>query len=440
MGSIKKILIIAVLLPLIIIGALKGYMYYKLQETMDKVVTQVAPLGILKYGGLSTSLTGRLTVKNLSFDIRGMDDTIRIRSLSYAPPNLMFLFKDSDSIKQGRLPESMQLEIIGLNMDLYGDLTDEFEDTINLVNDNLKGVNPLCGGKMFMGPREYREMGYEEITIDTSIHYTFDKRARTASITLNEAIHDMSSSYIKLTLVGFASDRLSQILSPEGLPRLANVTVEYTDKSFYQRIVKTCAEKSNMPLEEYVNAEVNQTPEYFAYVWGGIIPGPGLREAYRSFLLDPKSVFVSIDIPEDVSAESLSLFQPEDIPGLLNMQLSVNEQPVEDLSFAYFEGKIDELGAKVEKSMEEKNAPKAETKKKRPLKPAQYYRVSSRNLPKYIGKKVEITTTTGQVREGKLVRITGNTVHLERRLSGGTYDMTVSMSRIKSARVWLRKR
>ena len=82
--------------------------------------------------------------------------------------------------------------------------------------------------------------------------------------------------------------------------------------------------------------------------------------------------------------------------------------------------------------------PKAKTKP--PLKPAKYYRVAARNLPKYIGKKVEITTTSGQLREGKLVRISGNTVHLERHLSGGIYDMTVSMSRIKTARVWLRKR
>jgi len=440
MGSLKKILIFVILIPLLVIGAIMGIMRYKLQETMDKVATQVSPFGVLKYGGLSTSLTGRLTVKDISFEVRGMDDVIRIKSLSYLPPNLMFLFQDNDSIKQGRLPESMRLEIIGLNMDLYGDLTDQIQDTVNLMNDNLKGVNPLCGGKVFLGPRVYRQMGYEEVTIDTDLHYSFDKLARKASITFNEAIHDMNSSYIRLELTGFASDRLSQILSPEGMPRLANITFEYTDKSLYQRIVQTCAEKSKLPIEEYIEAEINQTPEYFAYIWGGIIPGAGLRKAYRTFLQDPQTISLSIDIPEDITAESLSLFQPEDIPGVLNMRLSVNGQPIEDLSFSYFQGKIDALSTKVEKSLAEKDAPQPKTKATPALKPAKYYRVAAKKLPKYIGKKVEITTTAGQIREGKLVRITGNTLHLERRLSGGIYNMTVSFSRVKSARVWLRKR
>jgi hypothetical protein len=334
----------------------------------------------------------------------------------------------------------MRLEIIGMNMDLFGNITENLEETINIANAKLKGVNPLCGGKVYFGPREYREMGYEEVTIDSSVHYTFDKHKRTASVTFAETMHDMSETYIKINLAGITSNRISQLMTPEGMPRIAMITIEYTDKSLYKRIVKNCAEKSEMPLEEYIDAEVNQNPEYFAYVWGGVIPGPGIRQAYQNFLLDPQSISVSIEIPEDVTSESLNLFQSEDIPGLLNLQLSVNGRPVEDLSFTYFDGKITDLSAKVEKSLDDKNAPPPKEKAKAQLKPAKYYKISARKLPRYIGKKVEITTTSHQVREGKLVRISGNTLHLRRHISGGVYDMTVSMSRIKSARVWLQKR
>lgn len=440
MGSLRKILIVVILLPLILVGSILGITYYKLQETMDMLVTQLSPFGVLKYGGLSTSLSGRLTVKNLSFDIRGTDDTIHITSISYLPPHLLYLFQDNSTIKQGRLPESMRLEIIGLNMDLFGNVTEDLEETINLANANLKGVNPLCGGKVYFGPREYREMGYEEVTIDSNIHYTFNKQARTASVTFAETMHDMSETYIKINLTGFTSNRISQLMTPEGMPRIGMITIEYTDKSLFKRIVQNCAEKSEMPLEEYIDAEVNQNPEYFAYVWGGVIPGPGIRQAYQNFLLDPQSISVSIQIPEDVTSDSLNLFQPEDIPGLLNMQLSVNGRPVEDLSFTFFDGKISDLSAKVEKSLDDKNAPPPKEKAKALLKPAKYYKVSTSKLPRYIGKKVEITTTSNQVREGKLTRISGNTMHLRRHISGGTYDMTVSISRIKSARVWLQKR
>jgi len=439
MGSLQKILIAAVLLPLLIIGSIMGITYYKLQETMDMAVKQLSPFGVLKYGGLSTSITGQLTVKNISFDIRGTDDTVRIKSMSYLPPNPLYLFQDNDSLKQGRLPETMRLEILGMNMDLFGNVTENLEETVNLANANLKGINPLCGGTVYFGPRDYRDMGYEEVTIDSTIHYKFDKQKRTASITFTETMQDMGETYIKINLTGFKSDRISQLMTPEGMPRVSMVTIDYIDKSLYKRIVKNCAEKSAMPVEEYIDAEVNQNPEYFAYVWAGVIPGPGIRQAYQNFLLDPQSLSVSIQIPEDVTSESLNLFQSEDIPGLLNLQLSVNGRPVEDLSFTYFDGKISELSDRVEKSLDEKNAPPKKEKAKIQLLPPKYYKVSPGRLSKYVGKKVEVTTSSHQIREGKLIRISGNTVHLRRHISGGVYDMTVSMSRIKSVRVWLQK-
>jgi hypothetical protein len=117
---------------------------------------------------------GSLAVEDISIRIHGMDDELRIKAVRYQTPNLLYLVQANKQFEQGRIPESLSLSVEGLNIDLFGEFTDRLEQMVNEMNFQLHGVNPLCGGRLFFGPRELRDMGYEEIRGDMQIGYYYD--------------------------------------------------------------------------------------------------------------------------------------------------------------------------------------------------------------------------------------------------------------------------
>ncbi len=441
MKSLKQILIAIILIPLLIIGGIKGYMHYQLKSNLEQLARQFSVFGTFEYGDISTSLSGRLSVENIRLRFHDLNDVIRIKAVHYSPDSLWFLLTKGDKLKQGYLPESMQLAVEGLNMDLFGDITEKVEDVINELNFQMKGVNPLCGGRLFIGPREYREMGYEELTTDFSIGYLLDMQNQQLLIDIKSNVKDMVAAHIRATVSGISDTRLSRLYANPNPPRLKQISMQYIDKSYTRRFVKMCAELSNLSKQEFIEAEANQKPIYFASTWG-IIPGAGLRQAYKRFLSNPGKVEFSMELPESVELKNIDLFKAEDIPQLLKLKLVVNGENINDLSFKFYSGKRPQLGKDIKhlfgKEEKTSEAPAKATKKKKPQK--RYREVSARRLPKYIGRQIRLVTDNGKHREGTLTSITDNTLHIRQNVYKGTFEMTVPLSRVKKAEVLLEQR
>ena len=420
-------------------GGIKAYMYYSFKNEMDQLARQFSLFGQLEYGGLSTSLTGSLRVHDISLRVHGMDDELRIKTLGYHTPNLWYLLQDSKQFDRGRIPQRLSLSIEGLTVDLFGEFTDRLEEMNSELHFQLQGINPLCGGRLFFGPRELRDMGYEEITGDMQIGYRFDAQNQQIIVDISSSTRDMATVSMQGIIDGVSDTAFMSFIQPGAQPRLSRITVNYTDQSYTRRQVEYCAGLSKLQPNEYIEAEANQKPAYYGFLWG-VVPGPGLRQAYRAFLTNPGQINLSLELPESVNPETLHLFKPEDIPGLLNLQLSVNGEAVTDLRFNFYEGQQLDMGSKFKQVFAQPDAtpaPQPSREKKIVRQETRYHVIPVSGLKKYVGEEVRLQTSSGQPRMGFLIKIGSNVAHVEQRVHGGKFTMQVPMGTITRAEVLL---
>lgn len=438
MQKLKYFVLVPLVIAVLAYGGIKAYMYYSLKNKMDQLAQQFSLFGQLKYGGLTTSVKGSLAVEDISIRVHGIDDELRIKTIRYQTPNLMYLVQANKQFEQGRIPESLSLSVEGLNVELFGEFTDRLEQMVNELNFQLHGVNPLCGGRLFFGPRELRDMGYEEITGDVQIGYHFDAANAQIIVDITSRTQDMAAARMQGIIEGISDTSFFSMMQPANPPRLSKITVNYTDQSYAKRFTEYCAGLSKLELNEYIAAEVSQQPIYYGYSWG-FVPGPGLRQAYRAFLTNPGQIDVSLELPESVTPESIELFKPEDIPGLINLQVSVNGEAVKDLSFDFYQGQKLDMGGKFDQLFAQPGAePVAPQRPKKKVKyETKYYRVPVSGLKKHLGEEVRLRTSSGKTRLGFLAKIGTNVAYVEQRVHGGKFTMQVPLGSITNAEVLL---
>lgn len=437
--KIKYLLLAIVALPLVLFGIVKLYLNYQLNEFMDTVAARARPFVSVERGGVSTTLSGEASIHNIEIYITGTDDVVRIEKLTYDTPNIWYLLRDLGGVRNNRAPLSLHLNLKGLSMDLYGDLTDRMEDAVNTLNLDLAGVNKLCGGRLFMGPREYRDMGYEEIVIDGDIGYEADAITEEITVNMDLGFRDMGSYRLTILSGGFLGTPFADRVPHPHPPAIDALRITYQDRSYASRFVKYCSELGKMSEAEFIAAEVEQGPAYFANLVG-FVPGPGLRAAYKEILSNPGKIAVTMEWPEAVDPGNLHLYKPEDIPKMLNLTLAVNDKPVEDLSFRFYDGKTLDVGRRFSALMARDDSAKPVVVKKKPrrLRP-KYYPVTPSRLKNYVGTDVRLTLKGDVLRDGELIKVVGNTAYVRKRLSGGNYTMQVSLSRIRKAEALLTK-
>ncbi len=422
-------------------GGIKAYLYYSLKSEMDQLARQFSLFGKLEYGSLSSSVNGSLAVHDLTLRVHGMDDEARIKTLRYQTPNLWYLLQDSKQLEKGRIPQRLSLDIEGLALDLYGEFTDRLEELISQLNLQLHGVNPLCGGRLFFGPSEMRDMGYEEIVADMHIGYRLDAANARLILDITSNSRDMAAVSLQGIVDGITDTSVISLIQAGSQPRLSQVTVNYTDLSYTRRQVEFCAGLSKLEVNEYIEAEANQQPVYYGSTWG-IVPGPGLRQAYRAFLSNPGQIDLSFELPESVTPETVALFKPEDIPGLLNLKLRINGDEVTDLRFSFYQGQQLNVGSKFENLFAppgSKPAPRPHREKKITRYETRYHVVPVTSLNKYLGEEVRLQTSSGQARLGFLIRVGSNVAQVEQRVHGGKFTMQVPVGSITKAEVLLTK-
>ena len=438
MDKLKYFVLGLLVVAVLAYGGIKAYMYYSLKTKMDRLAQQFSLLGKFEYGGLTTSVKGNLSIEDIRLRVHGMDDELRIKAIRYQTPGILFLLQANKQLEEGRIPKSLSLSVEGVTIDLYGEFTDRLEQFVSDLNFQLQGVNPLCGGRLFFGPREMRDMGYEEITGDIQIGYHFDPANANIVVDITASTQNMAAARIQALIERISDTTIISMMQPGHQPRLGKITVNYTDQSYIKRLSEYCASLSKLELNEYITAESNQQPVYYSYTWG-IVPGPGLRQAYRAFLTNPEQINISLELPESVTPDNVRLFKPEDIPGLLSLQLSVNGEAVNDLSFDFYKGQKLDLSRNFGRLFARPGAEpvKPPRKKKKVKYETKYYTVPVSGLKKYLGEEVRLQTTTGQTRLGYLTKIGKTVAHVEQRVHSGRFTMTVPLGNITKAEVLL---
>lgn len=419
MSSNKKLLLALLLLPIVIYLGLKFVIYRNTKSSLEQLTAMAAPFMGIRYDGIGSSLGGAIHISNVKLQPNSLNDVIRIKNIEIQTPGLGFLLSGSSDLKEGNYPENMRITLEGVAVDMDGPMMGMLDKLLEA--DVAEHSMAHCGGQA-VGPGLYRKIGYNTLVSDIRIGYELEKKSGRLHVRTEWNTEDMSLFNADLIFAGVpASAREAAQFSP----RMTEAKAYYKDLAYTDRLKRYCASASNISVEDYINAEVNQVNSSFTQQWG-FVPGPGLREAYRQFLTTPGEVRFEMRSSEGIDPASMKLFRPEDMLAMLNATLTVNGTPVPDLSFQLKPKTV----AKGSVVGTEKNAGEERSPQK-----SGYQVVRSADLGKHIGRQIRIREKRAAVREGVLAEVTPTTLTLERRYGGGAMTFNVSIIQIEKVEV-----
>lgn len=308
----------------LVIGALAYYgtkwkLHRDVESGVDMAVMMMSPFAIVQYDGVSSTMSGELTINGIRGRVKGFNDEFFIDRLGIDTPSFWSLMRLGDArerLMSGDefLPEYFGIIVDGLRMPadadygykLYNARIQELG-----VNDAEEPANK-CTGKYSFSPEALLAMGYSEY--DLSLAARFRQLDDRYAIEVETSSDDMWSVDAELILVG---DMVSEFAKgPRYRPRMGEMRVEYTDQSLRERISKYCR-LQGLSDEQIVAAQMDAF--YFFGSQSGIEFDEYVIDPYKEFLTG-KSTFVVTAKPNDpVSLSQIGLYKPSDVPALLQL-------------------------------------------------------------------------------------------------------------------------
>ncbi len=419
-------------------GGLKLYLHHRYSTALDAAIAEASPFVGIRYQGLSTTLGGELSVEGVTVTPHAeFTDRLRIEAVRVVTSGLQDLINIGKRVERGEIPQKLRLVVEGVEVPMDGFTMGRLDESTDAVNSRIaKYVTPGCGDIQHIGPRYYPELGYQRLVSDFSLGYELDESRGAMIIDLQGAMRGMASVSVHTVVTGIASPSV-QAAMMSGPPSASLMEITYRDDSLTDRVNQFCAARSGLSVEAYIDQETRRDSDYYALTWG-IIPSPGLLEAYRKFLQRPGEVRMVMDPGSAIDTRSLGAYRPEDLPALLGLVVYVNGEFVEDFGFRGAPARL----VKLRQALQRKGsgvAPEQEADRAEVNVVPRYHKVRVRELPKHVGRRVRVHTKEGVVREGKLSRVKDGQIVAKTNTHGGTVEYIVPFRRVRRVEVYYAK-
>ncbi|MGD2082461.1 MAG: hypothetical protein PVF91_05820, partial [Chromatiales bacterium] len=325
LSKLMQIPLIVILGLLLAYGGVKAYVYLQVADEIESVNSKVRSVSEIRYRGISSALGGRISVDGIQIVPRGPGQIAAIDRLELTGDGPMFLLKGISELGEGKPPDSLQLTVSGLRLPLNGQYAARYSGLMHTLGQEADA----CAFATGLSAEALRSAGLDELAVDMTLSYERREGGR---------VHARASLHVR-GIEGIAiRAELSNVPQPGVMmagvmPRLDELAVRYEiDPSFSAGRLERCAEQRGQTAEEYIDELFGGDDKELARTLG-IVPGPGLRAALKRFLEDPKEIDVRIRPPATINLAALAFYKPQDALTVLNPRVTVNGEPVKDLSF-----------------------------------------------------------------------------------------------------------
>lgn len=445
---IRNILIAVLLAVLALVAGINGYIHHQFKTNIDNTLSSLQMFAQVKYSDLSTSIiSGKVELKNVRVSAQFLPETITLGDVTLETPGFLYMLSGPENAKKGEFPDHLGFAIDNFFLDMKGETAEWLDKLVKRMQPIYAQHRNICGGKSIFGPKEYAEMGYTRVMSNMRMAYDFNKSNKTLTFDINGKTRNMGSVKANI-LVSNISSMKSNNMAMGGMPKLTSVEVIYKDDTYTPRVIKYCAEQDKTDKQKFIEAEVKQPDEYFYMLWG-FAPGHGLREAYKDFLLKPDLVTLNLRPSAEFNPMMITMMSSEEIMDALNIRLKINGLLVTDLSYKPAPREfVENFNQRIANSLDFSAIMRGE-----PIKPpepvikpkvvkkkvAAYYKITVAKAPQHISDFVRITTKTGNMRKGQLMRVDKNNLYVQKKVSGGKFTMTVPRSKIKTIEAYFAK-
>lgn len=295
----------------------KFYLHYRVSSGLDDALLMAAPFADIQYDGVSSTMSGELSINGIMVNMSEFRDPLYIDKLSIITPGFFFLL---DLVELGQpgedfeVPDTFGFAVDGVRASASADYVRKIFDLSQeqIEAADAEEVAAVCTGKYGFTPKTLQQLGYRDLVMSMRIAYRQDDR--NLIVEVSAGVEDMYD--IDMTV------KLADRLTPESLmrgnyrPRMTEGRLEYRDLSLNERTAKLCA-RQGLSESEILLAQLD------AFTASGLENGLEFDDyvigPYKEFLAG-KSTFVLTAKPnQPISLTQIDLYKPSDVPALLNL-------------------------------------------------------------------------------------------------------------------------
>lgn len=299
--------------------AIKWKLHSDVESGVDMAVLMMKPYVVLEYDGVSSTLSGELTIDGIRGRVQGYDDEFSIGRIGIDTPSFLSLMKLGDMQKLAMsgdefLPRYFGIIVDGLRMPVDADYGQKLYALRieELGVDDADSPASRCTGKYGMAPDVLTAMGYSQY--DLSLGARFRQLDGRYAIEIESSSVEMWDVDAELILSG---DMVSEFAKgPRYRPRMDELRIVYTDRSLNERVARYC-QLQGLSAEQTAEAQLDAF-RFFGSE-NGVEFDEFVIEPYKEFLAGKSSLIVTAKPNEPVSLSQISLYKPSDVPALLQL-------------------------------------------------------------------------------------------------------------------------
>lgn len=426
--KLKRLLLISGAVGLVAYVALKGAIYYQVKNEVDRLGATLTPFASLKYDGIGSSLVdGSVSVEGVTLTPTEALLGIQIEQVRLQGDGPGFLFRLLEGFKPDQPPEQLQLQVERMSMPLGGGYLDYWQPA------GTSAPPDLCTLGGLLGQTEIERLGFRQRMADVRLRYDLDRRSGALTLQMGYYQDGLTALSVETTL--------TDLFRPDGVgvPRMERFSLLYRiDPDYMRNAVNYCAAEAGLEPAAFIERLFTVRPADYAKQLG-VIPGKGLRAALRRLVSRPGEVLLTAVPDPGFSPASLQQYEPQQLIRQLGISLSVNDQPVTDLSFSLPQG---------DKPLTELLDQVASGATGEPLKPeapvtpppvqvrARFMDTPVERLGRYAGRHARVyANDRDEPQRGILMGLSDNQLELEQRLYGGKMTLYIPFAKISRVEV-----
>lgn len=315
----KNLIIWAVILGVVGYFGSKLLLHHKIEKGVDAAFLAISPFVNVEYDGVSSTMSGELTIDGIRATVSGFDDEIRIDRLGIDTPSYFTLLKLADITENLSSPDEIVPKYFGviaegIHMRVNSDYMRKLHK-LRLAEVNADDADTpasLCAGKYGYSPEALQGLGYTQQVASVSAH--FRRGASNYSLDFSSTVDDMWSITGEMSLAGDMMTEMSK--GTRYRPRMNSMRLEFIDDSLNARIKKYCKRLGLSP-EETLAAQLASLAFFGAE--NGIEFDEYVIDPYTDFVTGKSRLVVTANPSEPVSLSQISLYKPSDVPALLDL-------------------------------------------------------------------------------------------------------------------------
>lgn len=426
-------LLLILLVPVVLYGAVKALMYYKAKQTVDDIIVGMSNHAEVRYADIATDLRGAVTVSQISVQPLGYEDTIGIDAVRVSSDDPMFFLYGTvpGFGEENAPPPSMRFDIDGISLSLATDLLRD-----SLAARQRPARESLCADGLQIDPALLQQMGFAELHIDMGGFYRMIESSREVEFGIDMELRDIESIRLDATLADVDVETFRAGAPPQvSLGRMSMVM--HVEPAFGRQVLKTCADGSEQPLPAWSAHLAERALAKLEAM--GITLGAGLVRAVNDFYHEWGEFTVEARPGKPIGLLSLAFLPPEQLAQTLGLRMRLNDQPIVDTSFSWQRPDERDLAAMFGAEPQLEEARESPARPARILVRREYETIAVGDIGGYIDHRVRVKPRGQPLREGVLKRVAGGEAEVEQVLHGGKYTVYVPVAQIESLQALIQR-